>query len=142
MVPVPGYLSGGDSAWRVISGALPVTVDYRTAHEALNAARKAFPSLEISPYIWAKDKNFSPLFLRPLTRDDALTLRHGQNVYCLGVVGTRIFRCRVSGACKTWKTRPGEFSLPVKYGLRDSYRISHIPFEWSEWYVAAPEVTL
>lgn len=28
---------------------------------------------------------------------------------------------RVNGACKTWKTRPDEFSLPVKYGFRGPY---------------------
>jgi hypothetical protein len=26
---------------------------------------------------------------------------------------------RVNGKCQTWKTRPDEFRLPVKYGLRD-----------------------
>ena len=28
-------------------------------------------------------------------------------------------RCRANGALKTWKTRPGDFRLPVKYGLRE-----------------------
>lgn len=27
--------------------------------------------------------------------------------------------CRPNGALKTWKTRPGEFRLPIKYGLRE-----------------------
>lgn len=26
---------------------------------------------------------------------------------------------RVNGKCKTWKTRPDDFSLPIKHGLRD-----------------------
>ena len=26
-------------------------------------------------------------------------------------------RVRVNGACKTWKTRPAEFRLPIKHGL-------------------------
>lgn len=31
----------------------------------------------------------------------------------------RTERWRSNGACKTWKTRPDEFRLPVKHGLRD-----------------------
>ncbi len=33
-------------------------------------------------------------------------------------------RCRASGKCQTWKTRPNEFKLPVKHGLRDSFYIT------------------
>tara|TARA_Y100000310_G_scaffold284279_1_gene306959 strand:+ start:301 stop:567 length:267 start_codon:yes stop_codon:yes gene_type:complete len=36
-----------------------------------------------------------------------------------GGVKTRIVECRRNGALKTWKTRPTEFSLPVKAGLRE-----------------------
>lgn len=32
-------------------------------------------------------------------------------------------RCRVNGKCKTWKTRPTEFRLPVKHGLRNCFYI-------------------
>lgn len=35
-------------------------------------------------------------------------------------------RCRVNGKCKTWKTRPNEFSLPVKYGLKHCFYINQI----------------
>ncbi len=28
---------------------------------------------------------------------------------------------RTNGACKTWKTRPNEFSLPIKYGFNGPY---------------------
>lgn len=33
-------------------------------------------------------------------------------------------RCRVNGACKIWKTRPSEFKLPVKHGLRNCFYIT------------------
>lgn len=33
-------------------------------------------------------------------------------------------KCRVNGACKTWKTRPAEFQLPVKYGLKQCFYIT------------------
>jgi hypothetical protein len=33
-------------------------------------------------------------------------------------------RCRVTGMCKVWKTRPDEFRLPVKHGMYDSFYIT------------------
>jgi hypothetical protein len=36
-----------------------------------------------------------------------------------GGVTVRTETWRVNGKCKVWKTRPAEFSLPVKFGLRD-----------------------
>ena len=41
-------------------------------------------------------------------------------------------RVRSNGACKTWKTRPDEFSLPVKQGMYASDRINNFTaHEWS-----------
>jgi hypothetical protein len=45
----------------------------------------------------------------------------------------KIYRVRRSGKTKTWKTRPGEFRIPVKcefripvkYGLYQSFYITH-----------------
>lgn len=34
-------------------------------------------------------------------------------------------QCRASGKCQTWKTRPNDFKLPVKYGLYQSFYITH-----------------
>jgi len=34
-------------------------------------------------------------------------------------------RYRVNGALKTWKTRPTEFQLPIKHGLRDYGYLTH-----------------
>ena len=42
-------------------------------------------------------------------------------------------RCRVNGACKTWKTRPNEYRLPVKHGLYDHFYIDES--NASEWTV-------
>lgn len=39
--------------------------------------------------------------------------------------------CRANGVCKTWKTRPSDFRLPVKYGLRDCFYIT--PDNAHEW---------
>lgn len=43
-------------------------------------------------------------------------------------------RCRVNGKCKVWKTRPDDFRLPVKYGLRECFYIT--PANADEWYIA------
>jgi hypothetical protein len=42
--------------------------------------------------------------------------------------------CRVNGACKVWKTRPEDFSLPVKFGLKDCFYIT--PRNAAEWNLA------
>ena len=52
---------------------------------------------------------------------DAINARHGQifhHAKAKNADGSAL-RVRVNGKCKTWKTRPGEFSIPVKYGLYD-----------------------
>ena len=51
-------------------------------------------------------------------------------------------RCRVNGKCKTWVTRPNDFQLPVKHGLRDCFYLTpRNAAEWSEGegYVWVPE---
>ena len=42
-------------------------------------------------------------------------------------------RCRINGKIKTWKTRPGEFQVPVKHGLRDCFYINQNTI--SDWYL-------
>lgn len=43
-------------------------------------------------------------------------------------------RCRKSGALKTWKTRPGQYRQPVKYGLRTSFYLT--PENIGDWCAA------
>lgn len=40
-------------------------------------------------------------------------------------------RCRVNGKVQLWVTRPGEFKIPVKYGLYTCFYITHE--NASEW---------
>lgn len=62
-----------------------------------------------------------------ITREQAMdtSIRYFHIGECTRVVGPRggvkvsIAECRRNGAVKLWKTRPTEFSLPVKRGLRD-----------------------
>lgn len=67
-----------------------------------------------------------------ITKDQAMSLRHGQEIHCNvvrkckceigphGGIKQSFVRVRVSGQCKTWVTRPDEFSIPVKFGLYES----------------------
>lgn len=61
-----------------------------------------------------------------ITKEIAVSLTHGQTLYHLVekcADGKTPLRCRVNGKCQTWKTRPDEFKLPVKHGLRTCFYI-------------------
>jgi hypothetical protein len=73
-----------------------------------------------------------------ITKEQAMSLPYGASVIhytgrhqCQRIVGPRggvtvnITSCRASGQCKTWKTRPSEFKLPIKHGLYESSYITH-----------------
>lgn len=55
--------------------------------------------------------------------EQALTCQHFHAGECKKTVGPRggvtykVERWRRNGKTQTWKTRPGEFRIPVKYGL-------------------------
>lgn len=59
-----------------------------------------------------------------------LTIHYTGQHSCSRVVGPRggvkdtITAVRPSGQCKTWKTRPADFRLPVKYGMYESNAIT------------------
>ena len=58
-----------------------------------------------------------------ITLEQAKKLKHGDTLHHMSVKnadGTPA-RCRVNGKIKLWKTRPNEFRLPVKHGLRDCF---------------------
>lgn len=40
-----------------------------------------------------------------------------------GGVTVRVEEWRRNGATQTWKTRPNEFRVPIKYGMRDYWAI-------------------
>jgi len=62
-----------------------------------------------------------------ITKEQALTLRHGDILHyegCTSTVGprggvhTQIEHWRVNGRVKTWKRQPELFEIPIKYGLK------------------------
>lgn len=75
--------------------------------------------------------------MQTLTKEACLSLRGHEEIHytgrheCTCEVGPRggiklsIVRCRQSGQVKTWKTRPGEFRMPVKHGLYESGEVTH-----------------
>lgn len=68
-----------------------------------------------------------------VTKDQAVTCRNFVHVIERNADGSKL-RCRANGRCKTWKTRPGEFRLPVKYGLKTCFYLTHANAD--EWEVA------
>lgn len=43
-------------------------------------------------------------------------------------------RARANGRCQTWRTRPEEFKLPIKHGLRDTGYLTNV--NAANWVVA------
>ena len=68
-----------------------------------------------------------------ITKEIAMALRHGQTLLHVSAVDSKKnpVRCRVTGKCQVWKTRPNEFKVPVKYGLYQSFYITE--FNAQEW---------
>jgi|SoiMethySBSTD1v2_1073268.scaffolds.fasta_scaffold1108904_3 hypothetical protein len=45
----------------------------------------------------------------------------------------KVYRVRRSGKTQLWKTRPGEFKIPVKFGLYQSLYLTHEnAHEWND----------
>ena len=71
-----------------------------------------------------------------MNKDNAATSKYRQVFHhktLKNADGTPL-RARVNGKCKTWKTRPTEFQLPMKHGLRECFYIN----QWNanEWETA------
>lgn len=75
-----------------------------------------------------------------LTRDQAASLPINTTLYHLYSHNTKgvPHRCRVNGRCTTWKTRPTEFRLPVKFGFKTCFYITETNAH--EWSLEAPNV--
>ena len=56
--------------------------------------------------------------------NDALTAREFHHVSATNADKTPL-RVRRNGKTQTWKTRPGHFRIPVKYGLYQCTEITH-----------------
>lgn len=66
-----------------------------------------------------------------VTYSEALTAQMFHHVSALNADKTPL-RVRRNGKTQTWKTRPGHFRIPVKYGLYGYTEITHEnAAEWS-----------
>lgn len=52
-----------------------------------------------------------------------------------GGVKFSVTRVRRNGMTQTWKTRPTEFSIPVKYGVKNAFRITQ--HDAAQWHAAS-----
>lgn len=68
-----------------------------------------------------------------ITKTDALAARSFEHVSLKNADGTPM-RCRANGQCQTWKTRPDDFRLPVKHGLRGTFALT--PSNAADWRVS------
>lgn len=61
-----------------------------------------------------------------VTKQDCINAYYGKVFYHKTVKNAdgSAARCRSNGKCKVWKTRPTEFSLPVKHGLKNCFYIT------------------
>jgi hypothetical protein len=60
-----------------------------------------------------------------MTREQAMNAQYRQefhHVTLKNADGTPM-RARVNGRCKTWKTRPDDFRLPMKHGLYECFYV-------------------
>ena len=68
-----------------------------------------------------------------ITKDQAMSNRYFKHVSLKDSRGNPV-KCRAAGKCQIWKTRPADFKLPVKYGLKQWFYIT--PENAHEWNVA------
>lgn len=69
-----------------------------------------------------------------ITRQQAILLKYGEEIHygtcreTIGPYGGRrvtIERWRIFGKVKLWKTRPNDFSIPIKNGLYNFGKLTH-----------------
>jgi hypothetical protein len=68
-----------------------------------------------------------------ITKDEALSLRSGQVLFHRKLRnrdGTAL-RGKVTGKVQSWKTRPDDFKVPMKHGLKDHFYLT--PSNASDW---------
>lgn len=61
--------------------------------------------------------------------NDVMGLRPGDVIPVVCIDG-KVRECRVNGKIKTWKTRPFDLELPLKYGLKECTRLKMINGRW------------
>lgn len=82
-----------------------------------------------------------------ITKEQAMLASHGDEIHfgkCWKHVGPRggvkmnMEIWRVSGKCKTWKTRPNEFRLPIKFGMYNNSSVNEVNCDQFHWVSDCP----
>jgi len=60
--------------------------------------------------------------------ENAMSAQRFEHVSAKNADGTPV-RARRNGKTKTWKTRPGLFQIPVKYGLKSYFYIDNFEYK-------------
>ena len=60
---------------------------------------------------------------RYLTFEECQALQYGMHVDFIDNRG-QVRQAKVNGAVKTWKTRPGDLLIPMKYGLMECFYVT------------------
>jgi hypothetical protein len=69
--------------------------------------------------------------------ENAMSAQRFEHVSAKNADGTPV-RARRNGKTKTWKTRPGIFRIPVKYGLKECFYIDNFEYNnTGDWNVVA-----
>ena len=58
-----------------------------------------------------------------ITKEQAMELQVGDELYSF--IMKKPVKARVNGKCVTWMLRPNEWRLPMKWGLRKCFDITH-----------------
>ena len=76
-----------------------------------------------------------------ITKNDALVLRPGQVLYHYKQKNRdgSAMRARVNGRVIVWKTRPNDFKVPMKHGLKHCFYLT--PSNAADWLLHEPTVT-
>lgn len=71
---------------------------------------------------WYLPDGYSRLRVKPriavmtMALGEAKALAYGEHIWFHSVTG-ELRACKVNGQPRTWKTRPGDVDIPVKYGM-------------------------
>lgn len=72
-------------------------------------------------------KNPRMITAREATRDEVLGTFDS---FLMLDMNGKFRHVRRNGRPKTWKTRPNDVELPVKYGFRDAFRVKMVDGKW------------
>ena len=59
-----------------------------------------------------------------ITKQEALSLTHGERLHSSTQCDKKTIRWRVNGSCRVWKRQPSRFRVPLKYGLASYWELT------------------